>query len=104
MAMSINAPQNRMKPTHPGAILREELAELRMSAAELARALDVAPNRIADIVAERRSISVDTAMRLARYFRTTAQFWLNLQQSYDLRTAELRDGKRIARAINPRAA
>jgi addiction module HigA family antidote len=102
MAMSIKAPPNGMRPTHPGAILRDELAELDMSAAELARALDVPANRIAEIVAERRAVSVDTAMRLARYFGTSAQLWLNLQQSYELRTAQLRNGKRIERSIRPR--
>jgi len=77
-----------MRAIHPGEIIREEyLKPLGMSANALATALRVAP-RINDIVREKRGISVDTALRLARYFNTTAQFWLNLQTSYDLKVAQ----------------
>ena len=78
-----------MRPVHPGEVLREEfLVPLGMSAHALAMELRVPAPRINEIVRERRSITPDTALRLARYFGTTAQFWLNLQTSYDLKTAE----------------
>jgi addiction module HigA family antidote len=80
---------NKMRPIHPGEILREEfLAPLDMSANALAMALHVPAPRINDIVRERRAVTPDTALRLARYFNTTAQFWLNLQGAFDLRQAE----------------
>ena len=93
---------NGMRPVHPGEILREEfMAPLGLSANALARALHVTPARINDIVRERRGITADTALRLARYFGGDAQSWLNLQTNFDLRLAEqsveLRD-------IQPRAA
>ena len=76
---------NKMRAVHPGEILREEyLAPLEMSAHALSMALHVPAPRIHDIVRERRAITPDTALRLARYFDTTAQFWLNLQSSFDL--------------------
>lgn len=77
--------KNGMPAVHPGEILREDfLAPLQMSASALARELDVPAPRINDIVRERRSISADTALRLARYFGGSAQFWLNLQSIFDL--------------------
>ena len=80
---------NNMRAIHPGEIIREEyLKPLGMSANALATALRVSAPRINDIVREKRAISVDTALRLARYFDTTAQFWLNLQTSYDLKVAQ----------------
>ncbi len=80
---------NNMRAIHPGEIIREEYLEpLGMSANALATALRVSAPRINDIVREKRAISVDTALRLARYFDTTAQFWLNLQTSYDLKVAQ----------------
>ena len=80
---------NKMRPIHPGEILHEEfLVPLGMSANALAMALHVPAPRINDIVRERRAVTPDTALRLARYFATTAQFWLNLQSSYDLKLAE----------------
>ncbi len=93
---------NGMRPVHPGEILREEfMAPLGLSANALARALHVTPARITDIARERRGITADTALRLARYFGGDAQSWLNLQTAFDLRLAEqsveLRD-------IQPRAA
>jgi addiction module HigA family antidote len=89
-----------MRPIHPGEVLREDfLVELGMSANALANALKVPAPRINDIVRERRGISADTALRLARYFDTTPQFWLNLQTAYDLRVAELAEGGRIRREI-----
>jgi addiction module HigA family antidote len=97
--------KNGMRPVHPGEILREDyLVELDMSANALAKALKVPAPRINDIVRERRGVSADTALRLARYFDTTPQFWLNLQTAYDLRMAEAEAGKRIAREVMPKAA
>ena len=97
--------KNGMRPVHPGEILREDfLAELDMSANALAKALKVPAPRINDIVRERRGVSADTALRLARYFDTTAQYWLNLQTAYDLRLAEAESGKKITREVIPKAA
>src|SRR6202161_2163454 len=86
-----------MIPTaiHPGEHLAEELKELGMSAAELARKLDVPTNRITEILNGQRSITGDTALRLAHFFGTSAQFWLNLQSLYELRLAEQKIGKTI---------
>jgi addiction module HigA family antidote len=75
-----------------------------LSANALARALGVTPARINDIVRGRRGITADTALRLARYFRTDARSWMNLQSGYDLRMAELAHAKRIAATVRPRAA
>ena len=72
--------------THPGEILREEFLEpLGLTDRALALALGVPPNRMSELVAERRGISADTAMRLARYFRTTPEYWMNMQAGYDLK-------------------
>ena len=97
--------RNKMRPIHPGEILREEyLKPMGMSANSLAKALNVTPARINDIVRERRGITADTALRLARYFGTDARSWMNLQAAYDLRVAELAQAKRIVSTIRPRAA
>ena len=93
-----------LPPIHPGEILAEELATLGVSANALARALDVPPNRVTEILNGKRAVTADTALRLARYFGTTAKFWMNLQQSYDLAIAERDQGAAIARAVRPRAA
>lgn len=82
-------------PIHPGEHLAEELRELEMSAAELARRLDVPTNRITEILHGRRAITGDTALRLAHYFGTSAEFWLNLQSLYEIRVAEKKSGKSI---------
>jgi addiction module HigA family antidote len=95
---------NKMRPIHPGEILREEyLVPLGMSANALAMALHVPAPRVNDIVRERRAVTPDTALRLARYFDTTAQFWLNLQSSFDLKKAEQEAGDRIAEEVRPMA-
>jgi antitoxin HigA-1 len=95
---------NKMRPIHPGEILREEyLSPLGMSANALAMALHVPAPRINDIVRERRAVTPDTALRLARYFDSTAQFWLNLQSSFDLKQAEIETGKKIAQEVRPMA-
>ncbi len=92
--------KNGMRPIHPGEILREDfLLELGMSANALAKALNVPAPRVNDIVRERRGISADTALRLARYFDSSPQFWLNLQVAYDLRLAEIAAGKKIEREV-----
>lgn len=96
---------NKMRAIHPGEVLREEfLAPLGMSAHALAQALRVPAPRVNDLVRERRSVTPDTALRLARYFSTTPQFWLNLQASFDLKIALREVGKRIDREVEPRAA
>ena len=82
-------------PIHPGEHLAEELTALHMSAAQLARQLKVPANRITEILNGQRAITGDTALRLAHFFGTSAQFWLNLQSLYDLRLAELKAGKSI---------
>ena len=82
-------------PIHPGEQLAEELKELRMSAAELSRKLKVPTNRITSILNGRRAITGDTALRLAHFFGTSAQFWLNLQSLYDIRLAEQKTGRTI---------
>ena len=80
---------------HPGEHLAEELSALGMSAAELARQLGVPTNRITEILNGRRAITGDTALRLAHFFGTSAEFWLNLQGLYEIRLAEQRSGKAI---------
>ena len=90
-------------PIHPGEILGDELVELGMSAAELARAIHVPANRVSQIIAGKRAVTADTALRLGRWFGTGPQLWLNLQQSYELRLAERDCGADIAR-IAPRTA
>ena len=80
---------------HPGEHLAEELTELGMSAAGLARNLDVPTNRITGILNGQRAITGDTALRLAHFFGTSAEFWLNLQSLYDLRVAEKKVGKSL---------
>jgi antitoxin HigA-1 len=80
---------------HPGEHLAEELEALKMSAAQLARNLDVPTNRVTQILRGARSVTGDTALRLAHFFGTSPQFWLNLQSIYDLRIAERRAGKSV---------
>ena len=97
-------PKNKMRPIHPGEILREEfLVPLGMSAHALSLELKVPAPRINDIVRERRAITPDTALRLARYFGTTAQFWMNLQTSYDLKIAERATGSCMHGGLNQRS-
>ena len=97
--------KNGMRPVHPGEVLREDyLVPLEMSANALAKALNVPAPRVNDIVRERRGVSADTAMRLARYFGGDARSWLNLQAAYDLRVAELENARRIEREVKPAAA
>ncbi len=96
------ASKNGMRPVHPGEVLREDfLIPSGMSANALAKALHVPTPRINDVVLERRGITADTAMRLARYFGGDARSWLNLQAVYDLRVAEIANAKKIEREIMP---
>ena len=86
---SLKPMMNAMRPIHPGEILREEfLVPMQMSASALAIAVQVPAPRINDVVRERRGVSADTALRLGRYFGTSADFWMGLQTDYDLKTAE----------------
>ena len=84
-----------VNPIHPGEHLTEELTLLNMSAAELARRLAVPTNRITQILNGTRSITGDTALRLAHFFGTSPEFWLNLQTLYDLRLAQKKAGRSI---------
>lgn len=80
---------------HPGKVLAEELATLGVSPTELARQIKVPPNRISQIINGKRAISGDTALRLAHWFKTTPEFWLNLQNAHDIRLADDRAGVEI---------
>ena len=105
MSKSSTTIESRMRPIHPGEILREEfLVPLQLSGNALALALGVPANRVSGILRERRSVTADTALRLARYFGTTAGFWLNLQKAFELRTTEFISGHAIAKRVHPRAA
>ncbi len=84
-------------PIHPGEVLAEQLRELSLSARQLAAEIDVPANRISQIVRGTRAVTADTALRLGHYFRTDPRFWLNLQQSYELRLAERAVARRVAR-------
>lgn len=93
---------NGMRPVHPGEVLREDFMEpLRISANALAKALGVTASRINDISHEKRGITADTALRLARYFGGDAQSWLNLQVMYELRKAEIESYEKIQHDIRP---
>ena len=89
---------NRAKPPiHPGEILGDELKELGVSPTELSRQIGVPPNRVTQIVQGKRSITGDTALRLGHWFKTSAEFWLNLQTAYDLRVAAQEVGSVVAK-------
>jgi len=92
-------------PIHPGEMLREEfMVPLGLTAYRLAKDIGVPVTRIQEIVAERRGISGDTALRLARYFGTTPEFWMNMQRDHELETAADLLGDRLEREVHPRAA
>ena len=84
-------------PIHPGEILSDELAEMGIAPATLARHIEVPPNRISQIINGKRAITGDTALRLGHWFGMSPQFWLNLQSLYDLRRAEAEQGNNIKR-------
>lgn len=93
------------KPPHPGETLKEEyLLPLGMSVNALARELGIGAARLSEIVRGRCGVTADTALRLARYFDTTPEFWLNLQAFYELRMAQRKSGKAIERQVKPRRA
>jgi addiction module HigA family antidote len=94
--------EKRMSPVHPGEILRElYLDPLGISQNELARRLNVSPRRINEIVNGRRSVTADTAMRLARFFRMTPQYWMGLQADYDLEMVQDELEKKIEAEVTP---
>ncbi len=94
--------KNRMRPVHPGEVLREEyLRPLDMSVNALAKRLGIPTSRLNDIVLERRGVTPDTAMRLARCFGGDARSWLNLQTAHDLRLVEIKKTKEIERTVEP---
>ena len=97
--------KNGMRPVHPGEILFEEFmkpSEPQINANMLAKALDVPANRITAIIKGQRGITGDTAVRLATFFNTTAEFWMNLQQTYELRLAEIGLSGTVKRHIEQR--
>lgn len=83
-------------PIHPGEILADEMQEIGISPTELARQINVPPNRVTQIIKGQRNITGDTALRLGHWFGTSAQFWLNLQSAFDIRMAEHTVGAEIA--------
>src|ERR1043166_6326040 len=94
--------KNGMRPVHPGEVLREDyLKPLDMSVNALAKQLGIPASRLNDIVLQRRGVTPDTAMRLARYFGGDARSWLNLQTAHDLRVAEIEGAKEIERTVEP---
>jgi len=97
--------QRKLAPVHPGEILQEEfLVPMGISQYRLAKDISVPPRRINEVVRGQRAITADTALRLARYFRTTERFWLNLQTRYDLEVEKNRLGDRLDREIRAFAA
>ena len=100
--MTIAAPKNGLRPIHPGEVLREDyLKPLGLSANALSKALKVPASRVNDIVLERRGVTVDTAMRLVRYFGGDVQSWMNLQTAYEIKIAYKALAKRLEREIQP---
>ena len=103
--MRIAAPKNGMRPVHPGEILREDyLKPLGMSSNDLAWAVRVPASRINNIVLERRGVTVDTAMRLVRYFGGDVQSWMNLQTAYEVKVAQKTLTRKIEKEVLPMAA
>jgi addiction module HigA family antidote len=86
-----------MRAVHPGEILKDELDELDVTPTEFARQIDVPPNRISQIITGKRAVTGDTALRFGHWFGTEPQFWLNLQSAYEIRLAEEKAGREIAR-------
>jgi addiction module HigA family antidote len=93
---------NEMRAIHPGEILKDELDELSLSANAFAKALDVPANRITSILKGQRGITADTALRLAKFFGTTPDFWMSLQSSYDVKITREAVGQEIERNVKPR--
>ncbi|MCY3903910.1 MAG: HigA family addiction module antitoxin [Caldilineaceae bacterium] len=93
---------NGMRPVHPGEILSEELDELGMTADALADALDIPADTILTVLKGEGRLTADMALRLSRYLGTTPQLWLNLQKTFELRSAEIEKGKEIEERVFPR--
>ena len=93
---------NKMRAIHPGEILKGELEELNLSANALSKALNVPANRITAILSERRGVTADTALRLARFFGTSPDFWMSLQSSYDVKIAQAAVGEEIEKTVKPK--
>lgn len=105
LADVIDARRRPMRPCSPGDVLRTEFLEpMKLSAYRLAKDINVPLNRVAGILAGKRAVTADTALRLARYFGTDAQSWINLQARYDLEMTRQASGRRIDREVKPRAA
>ena len=96
--------ENKLPPIHPGEHLKDEMEALGLSGNQFARALGVPTNRLTEIIAGRRGITADTALRLGRYFGTGGAIWMRLQVAYDLKVAEIEKGEEIARTVRQRAA
>ena len=92
---------NKMRAIHPGEILEDELEAVGLSASALAKCLAVPANRIYFIISKKRSITADTALRLAIFFGTSPEFWLNLQSDFDLKTTIKKSGKKIEKEVIP---
>lgn len=100
----MTAPANRLPPIHPGEVLAEELETLGLSARAFAAAIKVPHNRISAILRGQRALTADTALRLERFLGTSAKFWMNLQQTYELKIAEQERGAQIRRDVQARVA
>ena len=94
--------KNGMRPEHPSEILRDELDEVGLSANALSKALGVPVNRLTMILNGQQGVSADTALRLARYFGTSPQLWMNLQKTWELRQVEITAGREIDEKVTPR--
>ena len=94
--------KNGMRPVHPGEILSEDMVASGVTEHDLARALDMRVDTVSSILEGREAITADTALRLARYLGTTPELWLNLQQTWELRVAEMEVGRKIAERVTPR--
>lgn len=103
--MIIAAPKNGLRPIHPGEVLREDyLKPLGISANALSLALKVPASRVNDIVLERRGVTVDTAMRLVRYFGGDVQSWMNLQTAFEIKVAQKALARKIEKEVMPMSA
>ncbi len=100
--MVIPAGINKMPPIHPGEILREDLEACGLAPQQMASALRVSPDHLMAVLDGQRALTAELALRLARYFGTSASYWLNLQSAYELRCARQMHGSRITREVSPR--
>ena len=100
--MVIPAGINQMPPIHPGELLREDLEECGLTPQEMAVALGVSPAHLMAVLDGQCALTADLALRLARYFGTSAEYWVNLQSAYELRCARQAHGARITREVSPR--